>query len=231
MIVCHQYRFIFLKTNKTAGTSVEIALSRFCGPGDIITPISPADEKTRQELGYRGPQNYLATWYEYNPRDILRYLRKGRKKRRFYNHIPAKMIKARIGNETWKNYFKFCIERNPWDKAVSLYHWKYKKTTKPPPFTEYIQSDIPYRLKQHGIDVYSIDGKIVADKICKYENLEEELEEVRSLLRLPDKLELPKAKSQFRKKRKNYRDYYSEADKNCVAEMFADEIEHFNYNF
>ncbi|HKK15546.1 MAG TPA: sulfotransferase family 2 domain-containing protein [Gammaproteobacteria bacterium] len=231
MIVCHKYRFIFLKTNKTAGTSIEIALSRFCGPDDIITPISPADEMTRQNLGYRGPQNYLAAWYQYNPRDIFRFLRKGRKKRRFYNHISAKMIKARIGNETWNNYFKFCIERNPWDKTVSLYYWKYKKTPQPPSFSEYIHSDIPLRLKQHGIDVYTIDGKVVVDRICRYENLDEELEETRKLLGLPDKLELPRSKSQFRKNRKNYRDYYGNEEKSRVSELFADELRLFDYGF
>ena len=43
MIASHQHRFIFLKTRKTAGTSVEIALSKVCGPDDIITEISPED--------------------------------------------------------------------------------------------------------------------------------------------------------------------------------------------
>ena len=59
MIISHDYKFIFLKNRKTAGTSIEIALSKFCGPNDVITPISPEDEATRKELGYRGPQNYL----------------------------------------------------------------------------------------------------------------------------------------------------------------------------
>jgi hypothetical protein len=32
VIVSHEHVFVFLKTEKTAGTSVEIALSRSCGP-------------------------------------------------------------------------------------------------------------------------------------------------------------------------------------------------------
>ena len=45
MIVSHRHRFIFIKTRKTAGTSIEIALSAHCGPDDIMSPISKEDEK------------------------------------------------------------------------------------------------------------------------------------------------------------------------------------------
>ena len=38
MIASFSCRFIFLKTRKTAGTSVELALSPACGPEDIVTP-------------------------------------------------------------------------------------------------------------------------------------------------------------------------------------------------
>ncbi len=31
MIISHEHKFIFLKTKKTAGTSVELALTRLCG--------------------------------------------------------------------------------------------------------------------------------------------------------------------------------------------------------
>lgn len=74
MIISHKYRYIFLKTNKTAGTSVEIALSRFCGPDDIITPITPEDEEIRRELGYPGPQNYLIPFSRYELKDWARLL-------------------------------------------------------------------------------------------------------------------------------------------------------------
>lgn len=43
MIVCHEHKFIFIKTRKTAGTSAEIALSQHCGTRDIITPMAPED--------------------------------------------------------------------------------------------------------------------------------------------------------------------------------------------
>ena len=54
MIASHAHRFIFLKTRKTAGTSVEIALSKACGPDDVITVTSPEDEELRTAAGGRG---------------------------------------------------------------------------------------------------------------------------------------------------------------------------------
>ena len=39
MIISHTHKYIFLKSLKTAGTSVEAALSKHCGAGDMVTPL------------------------------------------------------------------------------------------------------------------------------------------------------------------------------------------------
>ena len=41
MIISHKYKFVFIKTMKTAGTGIEIHLSAHCGDDDIATPIAP----------------------------------------------------------------------------------------------------------------------------------------------------------------------------------------------
>lgn len=67
MIVSHKHKFIFIKTAKSAGTSIEIALSKFCGSEDIITPILPAeDERKRKQLGYKGQQNFKVPFSLYS---------------------------------------------------------------------------------------------------------------------------------------------------------------------
>lgn len=93
IIISHKHRFIFIKTRKTAGTSIEIFLSRFCGDNDIVTPISPP------VAGHR-PRNYGT----------------------LVNHMDAATLRSALPEDLWSNYFVFCVERNPWDKTLSHFH-------------------------------------------------------------------------------------------------------------
>lgn len=60
MIVSHRHRFVFVKTRKTAGSSIEAALFPFLGPDDICTgserdgtPRRNCLEGTSGHLGWR----------------------------------------------------------------------------------------------------------------------------------------------------------------------------------
>ncbi|MDD2725470.1 MAG: sulfotransferase family 2 domain-containing protein [Methylovulum sp.] len=212
MIISHKHKFIFLKTVKTAGTSIEIALSKHCGPDDIITPISPEDEIIRKELGYQGPQNFKTP------------------KIKFYNHMPATEIKANIDPEIWDSYFKFCFVRNPWDRAVSLYYYLHQSEPRPS-LSEFIGSGQLNRLLQGGLSIYTIDGQIAVDRVCQFEKITEELEAIRIKLDIAETLELPNAKSRFRQDKRSYRDLLSEDDKAKIARRLAEEIRLFDYQF
>ncbi|MDR5638173.1 MULTISPECIES: sulfotransferase family 2 domain-containing protein [unclassified Thermosynechococcus] len=121
MIINHTYRFIFLKTRKTAGTSIEIALSQFCGSQDVITPIRWQDERIRRQLGYPEPRNFRAPLVDYRLSDWLALFYQG-SKRKCNNHFTAAEVNNAINPDIWHNYFKFCFERNPFDKAISRYY-------------------------------------------------------------------------------------------------------------
>ena len=43
MLLSHTHKFIFVKTRKTAGTSIEVDLSKFMSDEDIVTPIIPEE--------------------------------------------------------------------------------------------------------------------------------------------------------------------------------------------
>ena len=127
MIVSHEHRFIFLKTAKTAGTSIEIALSKYCSPDDTVTPIFVEDERTRAELGYQGPANYLIPYGQYSRLDWCQFVAT-RRRLKFLNHSPAAHVQQYVESDIWNSYFKFSVERNPWDKLVSYYYWEHRGT-------------------------------------------------------------------------------------------------------
>ena len=66
MILSKKNSFIFVKGKKVAGTSVEVFLSSICGTEDIITPITPIDERYRINRGYQCAQNYGANSDDHN---------------------------------------------------------------------------------------------------------------------------------------------------------------------
>lgn len=230
MIISHKHKYIFIKTNKTAGTSVEIALSMHGGESDIIAPISSKDEKLRKSLGGRGAQNCFSPLSDYRGEDYRILLLKWKRKRKFYNHISAGEIKGLVDPDIWNNYYKFCFERNPWDRIISLYFWTYKEEPRPS-LKEFIQSGKPLHLKRRGFNLYSIDGKVAVDKVCRFENLAEELEAVRKQIGIPSPLVLPNAKGGHRKDKRSYRDVINSEDRDLISEMFRDEIALMGYEF
>ena len=214
MIVSHRHKFIFVKTKKTAGTSIEIALSAICGPDDIITPIVAQDEALRQKLGFRGPQNYTH----------------GDDDRYYYHHMSASEIRMKVGEAVWGEYFKFCFERNPWDKVISWYYWELQ-------FSPGITLDDFIRSGRYadvggpgGVDLYTADGKIIVDRVFLYERLREEWAFLAERFgsRLPD---LPTTKAIFRKDRRPYRSVLSDSQRRAIEAAFHREIRLFGYEF
>jgi hypothetical protein len=231
MIVSHEHRFIFIKTMKTAGTSIEIALSKFCGPRDIITPIDAEDEEIRRALGYRGPQNCTVPFSRYSLRQWARFAASRGRRRRFFNHMSARQIRRALPRAVWNSYYKFCVDRNPWDKVVSLYFWQHK-TEPRPSLSDFIASGgIEIGVRRGGFDLYAIDGEVVVDRVCRYEQLEQELAMLAQRLRLPEVPQLPRAKANTRTDRRHYAELLSAGDSATIARVFAKEIAYLHYEF
>lgn len=228
MIVSHKHRFIFVKVNKTAGTSIEIALSRDCGPDDIITPISPDDEAIRIQREYRGPQHVRVPLRRYGWGEVKRLVRSG-KRVEFFNHMGAAAIRRYVGPRVWDSYFTFCFERNPWDRLTSLYYYRHPEEPRPT-FGEFLDEGARH-LKRFGYEHYTIDGQIAVDRVCRFEHLAEEMEQIRLQLGIPTPFELPRTKVTRRSTRPGYRDLLTAEEAERVREWFAEEIALLGYRF
>lgn len=150
MIISHRHRFIFIKTQKTAGTSIEVFLSGLCGPEDVVTPFGVP------EPGHE-PRNFAG----------------------YTNHMTASEIRSRVGEDLWRAYFTFCFERNPWDKTVSHFWFQRGKGQVPEDwnFQRYLQSGrLPHNFAHYtekGAPIVDVIGKYESlqsdlQDICRY---------------------------------------------------------------
>lgn len=227
MIISHRHRFIFIKTWKTAGTSLEIALSRHCGPDDVITPIlDEADGRLRRELGYRGEQHHTIPWSRHSVGEKVTALRK-RRRTAFYNYGPARKVRNRIDPEFWRTYFKFCVERNPWDKAVSASYWEHQ-TEPRPPMAEFLRTGYG---KMPAYDLYALDGLVAVDRVYRFEERDEMLGDLGERLGLSGPIELPRTKATQRSDRRHYREVFAPEERKLIAIMAAREIASFGYEW
>ncbi len=227
MIVSHKHRFIFLKTKKTAGTSIELALSAVCGRDDIITPLAqPEDEPLRRGLApqnWRRPGLVPATW-----RGMAELFNLSRKAVDFHEHIKAEKARRFLGERVWNSYFKFAVERNPWDRQVSYWQFKMRKLgAKPMTLAEFLET---HHANLASANIYSLDGRLAVDHLVRYEHLAGDLDHVLAHLGIDARLDLPKAKGEYRRVG-DYRDQYDAATRNWVARTYATEIALCGYRF
>jgi hypothetical protein len=227
MIISHVHKFIFIKTFKTAGTSVEIALSKYCGPDDVITPIIPEDEAKRRELGYPGPQNDLIPLSRYTFGDFARALQK-RRRLHFTNHVGADFIQKYVDPEVWDSYFKFCFERNPWDRVISAYYFRNREEPRPG-IAKFIDSGRANTFG--GFELYTRDGTILVDRVFKFEQLESAMEELRERIGLPETPVLPRTKAGTRANKSGYRELLTPEQRDHIARVYAREIAYFGYEW
>lgn len=223
MIINHKYKFIFIKTLKTAGTSIEIALSQFCETGDTITPITKEDESKRQELGFRGPRNYNVPLRFYRKKDWRRLLWT-RKPKQFFNHAGASYIRENVKREIWNSYFKFCFERNPFDKAISRYYWSTREPR--PEISSYLQS-VSVKLLSNW-ELYTINDEIAVDFVGRYDHLADDLAIVTKKLAFPNEIVLPKAKGSYRVNRDHYGKILNPQARSRIELVCAKEIKAFD---
>lgn len=217
MIVSHRYRFIFLRTEKTGSSSLRWALKQNLGPEDYCA-----------ELYRPGLRKYYPHEVGYVRRTLGGWLVKP------HPHATAAQVRHFVGKEVWRSYFKFAVERNPWDRQVSLYCQRRSKSDTPQHFDRDMGSPLfralhYTRLNNWGI--YTIHGKIAVDRVIRYEQLDHALPALFEELGFEEAIELPRLRSGHREAGRDYRDYYSPKTRNLVAKWYRREIEAFGYTF
>lgn len=240
MVISHQHRFIFIKTAKTAGTSIEAFLSPHCGPDDVFTTTRPPVEgheprnwqkaffpfKEFFSFNYPVDKSVFVERRFFTPRRTFDDMRKRRK---FHEHLPARIAKMRIDPEIWNSYHKFAVERNPWDKTLSHYHMQKAYRGGKLTLDEYFEEGVFCQNTGFYLDE---NGECLVDEMIKYEHLAEGIGGICERFGIPFDGSLGvRAKGDYRKDRTHYSMVLEKPHLEIIDRVFRKEIEIHGYVF
>lgn len=239
---------------KAAGSSIAAALAPSLGGDDLHLGTWPEafergvspNARARKDLlhplagpsfvarGLRRPSRWLrrSHWIDaLNGAQRLKY-------RRHLGHSPEHAHAAHVARrypQAWRDYFKFCFVRNPFDRAVSDFVWRTSKTgQRRLGFGKFLEAmknrDFTNPAIPRHFDnwpIYTVDDRIAVDFVGRFERLECDLAEAFRRIELPAP-ELAHSKDTGRR---NYRDFYGPRERTLVEDLFARELETFDYEF
>ena len=158
----------------------------------------------------------------------------------YQRHATAYQIKKYYSTpEQWDNYVKFAVIRNPWDRMLSSYfHVKIrgKINISLNDFLKFNSEEFPPLYSPLFIPMYEylhcpITNKLLVDYIIRFEDLDNELK----ILGRKENISLDKITKVNRtylfRRGKHYREIYSSANRDRIAEVFKKDIETFGYEY
>lgn len=160
----------------------------------------------------------------------------------FRKHLTVKDVINVIGQQKWDQAYKFTVIRNPWDKVVSQYKHAIKMNSnsmakKSIEFGDWVactygEPKDPFYYGRAQMFFPQVEwlknfqDKIDVDKIIRFENLNEGINEVFKTLSIDSNL--PHLNETYKT---NYRDFYDNESKQIISEWFREDIQLFGYIF
>lgn len=222
----HTHRFIYIKTMKTGGTSIEMYLEPLCTPsGHIVQHQTPT---IISEYGIVGRRDAVPP--KFNPR-LYRYFKRYQK---WYNHMSTERIRCRIGPETFDSYMKISSIWKPFDHAISFYH-QFKLVTR---------QNVPVDAQERRRDfqkfiggrwtnqkhLLTVDGKICVQRFVRLEHAHDDLSSIVAEIGAnPARLTLFHAKKNNTRSR-DLTDYYDRRTAEKVRDHMGWVFDRFDYS-
>lgn len=192
-LVSHANEFVFLKTRKTGGSSVEMLLEPYCAPPEH--EVVHATEGCISQFGIVGVRVSPRRIRELKdagrmPQTIVRGAGGEEVRINWISHMPAKKVRMAVGAEAWSRYARITAVRNPFTRAVSLFYHRMRTSKLDPTldlsdtrsaFREFVLSD-DFTSDE---EVTHIDGEPVFDDAFRLEHLKVDIPRIGERLGLP----------------------------------------------
>lgn len=214
MILSLGRSYVFIHIPKTGGTALALALEARAKADDMMLGDTPKARRRRHRI-----------------KDIET---RGRK----WKHSTLADIEGLIPDQSLRQMFAFTMVRNPWDRAVSYYHWLKEQSFDNPAvhlaqklsfceFTCHPQTVAAFRNSPAASYMRHGDGH---EQCQLYIRIEHFRDDARPLFdHLGFELTLPVSNSSNRQR--DWRSYYDDASAESVAKSFSKDIAQFEYSF
>ena len=147
-------------------------------------------------------------------------------------HVSASEVKKKL-RAKYEKYFTFSFVRNPWDWCISIYHYisqtpshrGFNLYNRYGNFANYVKSSSQKHLQSDWF--FDKENKPCVDFIGKFETLQQDFNTI------CDKIGIPRQKLPHKNKsnHKHYTEYYDDETRQIVAELYAKDIDYFEYEF
>lgn len=236
MIYLRDRNLLFLKPRKTAGTSVEIALSCNAGPADIVTPLVLGDELTRRELGGQFPINWSDPAIERDyAEEVERHLDSAElnktffkyKTSRFFNHMRPKEVVEAASERFLLGSEVVTMRRHPYEVFASqvYYFMTYQKLE-----TTFAKLADELANKVYtNVAYYGYQDRFLPRFVIRYEHLKEDLRQLEKDYDLDLISKLPLTKQGERADRRPARELLSDRQKEICYARNKPIFERFGY--
>jgi len=139
-------------------------------------------------------------------------------------HMSCSEFHQFLTPKEFKSYFKFAFIRNPWDRVVSVYHFKKYIKTIPSKvsFKQWVESNpLDWDVRSQLNFLKGVDF------IGKYEKFEEDLKKIGKILNI----NLPQIPHLNQSPHEHYYKYYDKKTIKIVEEWNQEDIMYFKYKF
>ena len=214
MIISRRRRFIFVHVPKTGGTALSLALEARAAKDDILIGDTP---KARARAGrWKGVKTAGRVW----------------------KHSTLSDVVGLVTPEEIADFLTVTLVRNPWDRAVSYYHWLRAQGFAHPAvglakaldfggFLAHPQTRANFRLWPYGAYLRLPSGQEKESLFIRLEHFAEEVQPFEAHLGF--RLTPPRANESARGR--DWRAYYTDGTAALVAEDCAEDIARFGYRF
>ncbi len=214
MIISPGRSYIFVHIPKTGGTSLAQALEGRAMADDILIGDTPKARKRRGRI------EGVAT------------------AGRLWKHCTLADIDGLVPLDQIRQAFTFTLVRNPWDRVVSYYHWlreqRFEHTAvalaKARDFSGFLNAPATiaaFRAEPYAHYMTARDGREYCTAYLRLEHIDRDAAMLWEHLGF--EVELPHLNRSGRAR--PYQDYFTDADRDLIADICAADIGRFGYRF